>query len=163
MKERENICSFFFAAFFKCSSIFEHLEKEITPIADVFPKLRTPKNVVNQISLKVPFHRTLQQATCKGDKTLLKSERYHLYHIYWSLWRQQKTFSEFIAAFLKARLNFGLFETRDTPHTWFISNITDSEKQISKKSTFRGLFEKQHVNSLTPWAGKNLSQWHGKS
>ena len=72
----------FFSAFFKCSLNFEHLEKEMTPIADVYPKLRTPKNVVNQISLKVPFHRTLQQTPYKGDKTLLKSERHHLYHIY---------------------------------------------------------------------------------
>ena len=147
--KKEKTFPHFFSAFFKCSLNFEHLEKEMTPIADVYPKLRTPKNVVNQISLKVPFHRTLQQAPYNGDKTLLKSEWHHLYHIYWSLWRKQKTYSEFIAAFLKARLIFGLFETRNNLHTWFISNITDSEKQISKKSTFRGLLEKQHVNSLT--------------
>ena len=118
----------FFSPFLKCCLNFEQLEKEMTPIADVFLKLRTPKNVVNQISLKVPFHRTLRQATFKGDKTLLKSERHHLHHIYWSLWRQQKTFSQFTASFLKARLKFELFETRANPHTWFISNITDSEK-----------------------------------
>ena len=119
---------FFFFCIFEMRIKLSTFSKKMIFIADVFPKLRTPKNVVNQISLKVPFHRTLQQATCKGDKTLLKSERYHIYHIYWSLWRQQKAFSQFIAVFLKARLNFELFEKRDNPHTWFISNITGSEK-----------------------------------
>ena len=95
------------------------------------------------------FFSTFLKSIFKLEYQMLKSERHHLYHIYWSLWRQQKTCSEFIVAFLKARLNFGLFQTRDNPHTWFVSNITDSEKQIFKKSTFRGLFEKQHVNSLT--------------
>ena len=118
-------------------------------IADVFPKFRSPKNWVKQISKKSAFRGPFDKQHAKGDQTLLKSEPLHLYHIYWSLWRQNKTFSEFIATFLTARLKFRVFETRDNTHTWFISSITDSEKQISKESTFRGLFEKQHVNSLT--------------
>ena len=120
--------STFFCNFNISIKILTFSKKKMTLIANIFPKLRTPKNVVNQISLKVPFHRTLWQATCKGDKTLLKSERYHLYHIHWSLWKQQKAFIQFIAAFWKARLNFELFEKGDNPHTWFISNIMDSEK-----------------------------------
>ena len=45
----------FFSTFLKCRLNCEHFQKEMTLIADVFPKLRTPKNVVNQISKKSPF------------------------------------------------------------------------------------------------------------
>ena len=36
----------FFCKVFKCTLNFKHFEKEITLIAYVFPKLRTPKDVV---------------------------------------------------------------------------------------------------------------------
>ena len=52
----------------------------MTIIVDVFPKLRTLKNMNEQI--QVPFDGTLREATCKGDQTVLKSELHHLYHIY---------------------------------------------------------------------------------
>ena len=108
-------------------------------------------------------------------QTLLKSERQHLFHILWSMWKQlrrkkslsvmckilrlfvniltaddncfllnrdnltqpiqvllpgkQKTCSEFFFAFLKFRLNFEHYIKRDEPHTWCISEITDSEER----------------------------------
>ena len=57
-------------------------------IADVFPKLGTPKYVVDKISEKSRFRGTFQKQHVKEDQTLLKSEPHHVYHIYWSLWRQ---------------------------------------------------------------------------
>ena len=60
----------------------------MTLIADVFPKFRTSKNVVKEISKKSPFRGPFEKQHAKGDLTLLKSERYHLYHIHWPLWRQ---------------------------------------------------------------------------
>ena len=60
--------------------IFNILLKNMTIIVDVFPKLRTLKNMNEQI--QVPFDGTLREATCKGDQTVLKSELHHLYHIY---------------------------------------------------------------------------------
>ena len=61
--------------------------------------------------------------------------------------QKQKTSSQFLAAFLKSRLNFEYFEQKDDPHRFCISQITDSEnvvREMSKKSHFRGPFEKPH-------------------
>ena len=54
----------------------------MTLIADVFPKLLTPKNLVKEISKKSPFRRPFEKQHAKGDLTLLKSESYYLCHIY---------------------------------------------------------------------------------
>ena len=44
--------------------------------------------------------------------------------------QKQKTFSQFLAAFLKSRLNFKHFEKKDNPHSFCISEITDSENLV---------------------------------
>ena len=41
-----------------------------------------------------------------------------------------KFFSQFLAAFLKSRLNFEHFEKKDDPHSFCISEITDSENVV---------------------------------
>ena len=43
--------------------------------------------------------------------------------------KKQKTFSEFLSAFLKARLNFEQFQKKDDSHSWCISKIADNEKR----------------------------------
>ena len=43
--------------------------------------------------------------------------------------QKQKSFSQFVPAFLKARLNFKHFRKNDAPHSWCFSRITDSEKR----------------------------------
>ena len=60
----------------------------MTLIAEVFPKLRTPKNMVRSISKRSRFEGSFGKQHGKRAKTLLKFERQHIYHIYWSLWRQ---------------------------------------------------------------------------
>ena len=72
----------------KSSSNFEHFEKKMTLIADVFPKLRTPKNVVRSISKKSNFRGSFEKQHSKRDQTLLKFKRQELYQIYWSISRQ---------------------------------------------------------------------------
>ena len=57
-------------------------------IADVFPKLRIPKNLVKQISKTLPLRGPFDKRHAKWYQTLLKFERHHLYHIYWSVSRQ---------------------------------------------------------------------------
>ena len=57
-------------------------------IADVFPKLRIPKNMVTSMSKKSSFKGFFGKQHGKYAQTLLKCEGQHLYHIYWSLWRQ---------------------------------------------------------------------------
>ena len=40
--------------------------------------------------------------------------------------QKQKNFSAFFAEFLKSKFNFEHFEKKDDPHTFCISDITDS-------------------------------------
>ena len=78
-----------FSAFLKSSLNFKHFEKKrMTLIAEVFPKLRTPKNMVTSMSKKSRFKGSFGKQHGKRAQTLLKFAWQHLYHIYWSLWRQ---------------------------------------------------------------------------
>ena len=43
---------------------------------------------------------------------------------------KEKTFSQFFAAFLKSRLNSNYFETKIDPHSFCISEFTDSENVV---------------------------------
>ena len=43
--------------------------------------------------------------------------------------QKQKTFSEFVSAVLKARLDFENFQKKDASNSWCISEITDSRKR----------------------------------
>ena len=42
--------------------------------------------------------------------------------------QKEKTFSQFLATFLKSTLNFAHFQKKDDPHSRFISQITVSEQ-----------------------------------
>ena len=44
--------------------------------------------------------------------------------------QKHKTFFGFFSAFLKSCLNFQHFQKKDDPHTWFIFEVTDSEKRL---------------------------------
>ena len=58
----------------------------MTVIADVFPKLRTQKNLLRSMPKKYGFSFKKQHGKCA--QTLLKCQGQLLYHIYWSLLRQ---------------------------------------------------------------------------
>ena len=60
----------------------------MTFIAEVFPKLGTSKNMVTSMSKKSRFKGSFAKQHGKRAQTLLKFAWPHLYHIYWSLWRQ---------------------------------------------------------------------------
>ena len=60
----------------------------MTLIAEVFPKLRTPKNKVRSISIKSRFKGSFKKEHGKCAQTLLKCQGQLLYHIYRSLLRQ---------------------------------------------------------------------------
>ena len=53
----------------------------MTLIADLFPKLRTPKNVLRYISKKSGFKGPFDSQHGKRVQTLLRSEPQHRYHI----------------------------------------------------------------------------------
>ena len=60
----------------------------MTLIADVFRKLRTPKNVFKQMSEKSRFRGPFDKQHGQEGQTILKCKRHQFYHNYWSLWRQ---------------------------------------------------------------------------
>ena len=62
-------------------------KKKMTLIAEIFPKLRTPKNMVASMSQKSCFKRSFGKEHGKRAQTLLKFSWPRLYHIYWSLWK----------------------------------------------------------------------------
>ena len=63
-------------------------EKKMTLIAEVFRKLRTPKNMVRSISKRSRSKRSFGKQHGKWAKTLLKFEWQHFYHIHSSLQRR---------------------------------------------------------------------------
>ena len=46
LAQKQKTFSEFYSAFLKTSLNFEHFQKQMTLIAEVFPKLRIPKNMV---------------------------------------------------------------------------------------------------------------------
>ena len=63
-------------------------KRKMTLIAHIFPTVRTPKNMVRPISKRSRFYGSFGNQHGKRAKTLLKFQRQHLYHIYWSVWRR---------------------------------------------------------------------------
>ena len=57
-------------------------------IAHVFPKLRSPKNLVRSMSIKSRFKGSFGKQHGKRVQTLLKCQWELLYHIYWTLLRK---------------------------------------------------------------------------
>ena len=72
----------------------------MTFIAEVLPKLRSPKNKVRSMSIKSCFKGSFKKQHGKCAQTLLKFAWQYLYHIYWSLWRQL-TFKKFLLVICK--------------------------------------------------------------
>ena len=87
LSEKRKIFIEFFFTFSKLRFNFEHFQKNMSLIADAFFNIRTPKYVVREMSKMSRFGGAFEKWHGKQVETLLKSERQHLYHIYWSLWR----------------------------------------------------------------------------
>ena len=77
----------FFCALFKSTVNFEDFQKKIFLIADVFPKLRTPKDVVRKMSKKSRLIGPLDRQDGKRAETLIQFQRELFYHIHLSLGR----------------------------------------------------------------------------
>ena len=78
--------------------------------------------------------------------------------------QKHNTFSQFFAGFLKFTLNFKYFGKKSNFRRFCISKIMDCEKVVrsmSKKSSFRGSFDKQHgkrAQALLKSQSKHLDQ-----
>ena len=87
LSERKTF-SEYFSAFLKSRLNFEHFQKNVSVIDDVFLKLRTAKDVVRAMFKRCYFRGPFDNRQEKRSQTLLKFAGQHLYHIYWSLWTQ---------------------------------------------------------------------------
>ena len=71
-------------------------------------------------------------------KTLAADKRYPVLNrgnltrpIQMQLSQKQKTFCKAFAAFLKSKLNFEIFESKNNHHRFWVFEVTDSEKVVS--------------------------------
>ena len=71
----------FFLAFSKSQLISNIYKKKMTFIVEIFPILRTPKNVVRSMSKKSRFKEPFHRPHGNRVQTLLRSEPQHRYHI----------------------------------------------------------------------------------
>ena len=83
ISRKQKTFSHFFSAFLKSNLNFEHIQKKkMTLIAELFPKLRTTKNLIRSMSKKSRFKESFGKQHGKRDQTFLKFGWEHLYHIY---------------------------------------------------------------------------------
>ena len=82
LSQKQKGVSQLFSAFFKSTLHFEHFRKKMTLITYVFPKLRTPENVVKYMSKKSRFRGPLDRQLGKRAQTLIQYQRQHLYTIH---------------------------------------------------------------------------------
>ena len=82
LSQKQNTLSQFFASFLKSSLNFKHFQKKMTFIADVFPKLRSPENMVRSMPKKSRFRGSVEKQQAKCAETLFKLEGHLPYHIY---------------------------------------------------------------------------------
>ena len=72
LSQKQKIFSKFFAEFFESALNFEHFEKKMTPIAYVFPKLPTTKNLLRQMSKSSRYREPLDRRHGKWAEALIK-------------------------------------------------------------------------------------------
>ena len=123
----------------------------MTLIAEVFPKLRSPKNKVRSMSIKSRFKGSFKKQHGKCIQILFKFAWQKLYHIYWSLWRKL-TFKKFLLVICKISRLFPNTLSADGKYSLFKrGNLTQPiQSQLSQKqktfSVFFSAFLKSNLN-----------------
>ena len=83
LSQKQKAFSEFFLEFWISTLNFEYFQKKnTTVIADFFPKLRTPENVVRYMSKKSRFAGPFDRQHVKRVQTLLRSGQQRCHHIY---------------------------------------------------------------------------------
>ena len=72
----------FFAPFLKSTSILEHFSKRITLKDDVFPKIRSAKEMVRWMSTTPSFRTSFDSQHVKGSQTLIETAQQHFYNAF---------------------------------------------------------------------------------
>ena len=114
----------------------------MTVIAQVFPKLRSPKNKVRSMTKKSRFKGSFKKQHGKWAKRLFKFAWQNVYHIYWSLWRQLP-FKKFLLVICKISRLFAITLSFDGKYALLNrDNLTQPiQMQLSQKQkTFSEFF-----------------------
>ena len=82
LSRKQKTVSEFFSSFLKSNLNLEHFQKKMTLIPDVFPKLRSPKNMVISMLKKSPFRASVEKQYGKCAQTFFNFERMSVYHIH---------------------------------------------------------------------------------
>ena len=112
----------------------------MTLIADVFLKLRTPKNMVRSMPKKSHFRGSVEKKHGKCAQTLFKFEVQLIYHIYWSL-RRQLSYKKFLLVICKMSSLFSNTLSADGKYSlldrhnltqWIQIQLSQKEKTFSQ-------------------------------
>ena len=137
--------------FWSLHQIWNILNGKMTLIVYVLPKLRTAKDVVTWMYKKsrcrIPFGKQHGQRS----KTVLKSARQHLYHIYWSVWRKLRS-KKSLSVICKILIQFANSLTADGKHSLLDrDNLTQpihidfSKKQKLFREFFSAFFKSRSI------------------
>ena len=122
----------------------------MTLIAEVFPKLRSPKNKVRSMSIKSRFKGSFKKQHGKCAQTLFKFACQKLYQIHWLLWRQL-IFKKFLSVICKISRLFPNTLSADGNYSLLNrDNLTEPiQMQLSRKQkTFSDFFSAFFKSSL---------------
>ena len=137
--------------FWNLYQIWNILNEKMTLIVYVFPKLRTANDVLTWMYKKsrcrIPFGKQHGQRS----KTVLKSARQHLYHIYWSVWRKLRS-KKSLSVICKILIQFANSLTADGKHSLLDrDNLTQpihidfSKKQKLFREFFSAFFKSRSI------------------
>ena len=120
-------------------------------ITDVFPKLRTQKNLVTSMPKKVRFKGSFKKQHAKCAQTLLKCQGQLLYHIYWSLLKQLSNKKSLLLRCKISRLFINTLSANGKYSLFNRDNLTEPiQMQLSRKqktfSEFFSAFLKSSLN-----------------
>ena len=124
--------------------------KSMTLIADVFPKLRTQKNLVWSMPKKSRFKGSFKKPHRKCTHTLLKCQGQLLYQINWSLWRQLSYKQSLLVIFKISRLFPNTLSADDKYSLFKRDNLTQPiQMQLSRtQKIFSDFFSPFFKSSL---------------
>ena len=126
-------------------------KQKIALIAEVFLKLRSPKNKIRSMSIKSRFKGSFKKQHGKRPQKLFKFPWQNFYHISWSLWRQL-TFKKFLLVICKISRLFPNTLSADGKYSLLNrDNLTQPiQMQLSRKqksfSDFFSAFLKSNLN-----------------
>ena len=104
LSQKQNYFCEFFSQRFKSSLNFEQFFKKDDRHSWCISEIMDSKKQVRSMSNKSRFRGHFEKQHDKLAKTLLKSERQHFYHIYWSLWKQLSWKKSLLGIFKTLRL-----------------------------------------------------------